>query len=209
MPDSIAAYILAGGASRRMGTDKARLKLTGESFVARIARELRPVATSVTLVGGQPIAELNDLQHTLDVIPNWGALGGVHAALSACSASGAIVVGCDFPFVTTELFLHLLSLSSGFDAVAPIQSDGIPQPLCSFYRVKPCLQIADELIKSGERKPIALLQSALTRWVSFVELSALKGANHFFDNVNTPEDYSRVTKRLLSQDDNAELISSD
>jgi molybdopterin-guanine dinucleotide biosynthesis protein A len=200
MPDSIAGYILAGGASRRMGTDKARLTLAGESFVERIARELRAVSGPVTLVGGQPIPELSALRHTPDVIPNWGTLGGVHAALGACSASWALVVGCDFPFVTTELFLHLLSLRTDHHAVAPIQADGIPQPLCSLYRVKPCLQVTEQLIKSGERKPVALLQSVSTRWVSFAELSALKGATHFFDNINTPEDYSRVSNAVLSED---------
>jgi molybdopterin-guanine dinucleotide biosynthesis protein A len=200
MPDSIAGYILAGGTSRRMGKDKARLTLGGESFVERIAREVRAVTDSVTLVGGRPVPELNALQHTPDVIPNWGTLGGVHAALSVCQANWALVVGCDFPLVTTELFLYLLSLRAGYEAVAPIQDDGIPQPLCSLYRVRPCLQITEQLIKSGERKPVALLQSVRTRWVSFAELSSLRGANHFFDNVNTPEDYRRVSKWVLSED---------
>jgi molybdopterin-guanine dinucleotide biosynthesis protein A len=200
MQDAIEGYILAGGESRRMGTDKSRLVLDGQSFVERIARELLVVASSIKVVGNMPHTQLN-LETTPDVYPRWGALGGVHAALSVCSAKWALVVACDFPFVTSELFRSLASVRGEFDAVAPIQDDGIPQPLCTLYRVEPCLRIAEQLIKSGERKPIALLQSVRTRWVLFNELSKLEGAKCFFDNINTPEDYARVSEKGLTKDD--------
>jgi molybdopterin-guanine dinucleotide biosynthesis protein A len=132
------------------------------------------------------------LQAVPDIHSRWGALGGVHAALSACGASWALVVACDFPFVTGELFQKLASLRADFEAVAPIQADSIPQPLCSLYRVEPCLALAEKLIKTGERKPIALLQSVRTRWVEFSELAGLENANSFFDNINTPADYARL-----------------
>lgn len=195
--DSIAGFILIGGQSRRMGTDKSRLMLNGESFVDRIAGELAAATSSVTVVGNysaEPEPKLN-LPTAADVYPQWGALGGVHAALAACSAVWALIVACDFPFVTSELFARLTNFTADFEAVAPIQSDGIPQPLCALYRVEPCLGRAQQFIKSGERKPIALLQSVHTRWVSFDELKDLKGADHFFDNINTPEDYARVRER--------------
>jgi molybdopterin-guanine dinucleotide biosynthesis protein A len=200
----IAAFILTGGQSRRMGTDKARLTLQGQSFVERVAAELSAVTPSVTIVGSSSTATQAgiDLPTVSDVYPGWGALGGVHAALSACFAPWALIVACDFPFVTRELFARLNSFREGFDGVAPIQRDGIPQPLCALYRVGPCLGRAERLIKSGERKPVALLQSVETRWVSFAEVSALQGASSFFDNINTPEDYARVSEKgRLSVDD--------
>lgn len=204
MLDAVSGFILAGGESRRMGSEKARLVLDGQSFVERIAHELSSVTSSITVVGdrGSP-AELHlnlpiDIQTAPDVYPQWGALGGVHAALSACSESWALVVACDFPFVTGELFAGLAGVREDFEAVAPIQQDGIPQPLCSLYRVEPCLRLAEQLIKSGERKPITLLQSVRTRWVLFNELRHLKGADSFFDNINTPEDYIRVKKKGLT-----------
>jgi molybdopterin-guanine dinucleotide biosynthesis protein A len=202
----IEGFILIGGRSRRMGTDKARLMLGGQTFVEKIAVELLAVTPLVTIVGGTtsnavggtpPAAELktqnSKLKTISDVYPNWGALGGVHAALSACRAEWALTVACDFPFVTRELFARLLSLRADFDAVAPIQRDEIPQPLCTLYRVQPCRERAEELIKTGERKPVALLQSVRTRWVTFSEIVDLDGAHYFFDNINTPEDYARVS----------------
>ncbi len=191
--DSLEGFILAGGQSRRMGTDKSRLRLAGQTFVERIAGELAAVTSSVKLVGGT-LSSAN-LPSVPDVYPQWGALGGVQAALSACTVEWALVVACDFPFVTRQLFNRLAGVRGNFEAVAPIQSDGIAQPLCSFYRVEPCLRVAEQFIKSGERKPVALLQSVQTRWVPFAEIRSLEGANRFFDNINTPEDYLRASEK--------------
>jgi len=197
----IEAFILTGGQSRRMGTDKSRLLLDGESFVDRIARALAAPKLSVRVVGNNTTATPRiGLPIVPDVFPEWGALGGVHAALAACSADWALIVACDFPFVTSELFTRLASITTDFDAVAPIQSDGIPQPLCALYRVAPCVIRAEQIIKTGERKPVALLQSVHTRWVSFDELRDLAGADRFFDNINTPADYARVSEKGISTD---------
>jgi len=199
--DSIEGFILVGGQSRRMGTDKSQLLFAGQTFVDRIAGELAAVTTSVKVVGGNACPTKLNLQTVPDVYPEWGALGGVQAAISACAGEWALVVGCDFPLVTRQLFTKLASLRADFDAVAPIQADGIPQPLCTLYRLEPCLRLAEQLIKSGERKPVALLQSVKTRWVSFDEVSNLEGADRFFDNINTPEDYVRVSEKGLTTHD--------
>jgi molybdopterin-guanine dinucleotide biosynthesis protein A len=198
--DSIAGFILAGGESRRMGTDKWKLMLDGRSFVERIAGELSGVTSSVSVVGNigrsaltnNPETAQTNLPIVPDMYPRWGALGGVHAALAKCSEDWALVVACDFPFVTQELFIRLASLRGEFEAVAPVQLDQIPQPLCALYRVDPCRVKAEVMIESGQRKPIALLQSVQTRWVSFSEIKDLPGASRFFENINTRQDYDRI-----------------
>ena len=192
--ETIAAFILAGGASRRMGTDKSQLILEGQSFVERIAAKLGAITMNVVVVGKSSPASAT-LQHVPDIYPQWGALGGVHTALASCAAPWSLIVACDFPFVTAELFERLARLRADFEAVAPVQSDGIPQPLCGLYQTAPCLERAEQLINSGERKPIALLQSVRTRWVPFTEIEDLPGAERFFDNINTPEDYDRIVEK--------------
>ena len=190
---SIDGFILSGGQSRRMGRDKCELTLDGQTFVELISERMAPITRSTKIVG-RPVAK-SKLSQVADVYPAWGALGGVHAALANCSSEWALVVACDFPFVTTELFRKMEALSEGFDAAAPVQADGVPQPLCTLYRVDPCLAQAEQLIKSSERKPIALLQSVRTRWIAFDELEALDGSTSFFNNINTPEDYDRIQRK--------------
>ena len=186
------AFILTGGASRRMGADKSQLLIDRQTFTERISETLLKLTDSVSLVGRQ--TEGSNLPSVPDVFPQWGALGGLHAALTACKREWAIVVACDLPFVTAELFSSLFSLSLDHEAVVPIQPDDRPQPLAALYRVDPCRERATELIEAGWRRPLDLLEAVKTRWVSFDELRNLEQAERFFVNINTPSDYYEATR---------------
>jgi molybdopterin-guanine dinucleotide biosynthesis protein A len=186
------AFILAGGASSRMGTDKSQLLFERQTFTERIADTLRKVTDSVTVVG-RTLSD-SSLPSVPDVYPQWGALGGLHAALTAATREWAIVVACDLPFVTSELFSHLATLRLDHDAVVPIQPDGRPQPLAAFYRVEPCRRRATELIEMGQRRPLDLLETVKTRWVAFDEIRNLDQSERFFVNINTPSDYDEAIR---------------
>jgi molybdopterin-guanine dinucleotide biosynthesis protein A len=189
----VEGFILVGGMSSRMGTDKALLSLGGRNFVERINAALTSITTETSLVGAESVdAAWPQLRAVPDVHVKWGALGGLHAALSYCRAEWAAVVACDLPFVTGELFVRLASLRENFDAIVPVQQDGRWQPLCALYRARVCQERTAELIASGERRPRALLNLISTRRVAFEELSDLRSANLFFTNVNTPEDYANA-----------------
>jgi len=189
--DDLQAFILAGGASSRMGTDKSQLPLEGQTFTERIAETLRKLTNSVSVVGREADARLPSVA---DVYPQWGALGGLHAALAACKREWAIVVACDLPFVTAELFLFLAEKRVDHDAVVPVQQDGRPQPLAALYRVDLCRQRATELIEAGRRRPLDLLEAVKTHWISFAEIRNLDQAERFFVNINTPSDYYEATQ---------------
>lgn len=188
--EQIAAFILAGGASSRMGTDKSQLRLEQQTFTQRIAETLLQLTDSVFIVGRD--SDESSLRSVADVYPKWGALGGIHAALAACSLEWAIVVACDLPFVTSELFSYLAEQRMDHDAVVPIQEDGRPQPLAALYRVDPCLRQATDLIEAGRRRPLDLLNAVKTRWVAFDEMRNFARAQSFFVNINTPEDYDAI-----------------
>ena len=191
----IEGFILVGGASSRMGTDKARLTLGAQSFVERIHTALSSITTKTTLVGAvETSAVWPQLPAIPDVHVKWGALGGLHTALAACEAKWAAVAACDLPFITGELFVRLASLRENFDTVVPVQMDGRWQPLCALYRAGATRRRAAQLIAEGERRPRALLKEVNTRLVAFEELCDLGGAERFFINVNTPEDYANAQK---------------
>jgi molybdopterin-guanine dinucleotide biosynthesis protein A len=186
-------FILAGGASSRMGVDKSRLRLGGQTFVERVSGALGRVTPRVSLVSSRPDAGAHGLPLVRDLFESRGALGGIHAALANCHAPWAIVVSCDLPFVTRELFERLLSFRTHeLDAVAPAQDDGRPQPLCALYAAAACARAAEELIRAGELRPRELLRRVRARWVAFAELADLPRSALFFENVNTPEDYEKA-----------------
>ncbi len=178
-------FVLAGGQSRRMGKDKSQLLLNNKTFTEKISDTLLQITDSILV-----------MRADRDIYPNWGALGGLHAALAACKREWAIVVACDLPFVTAQLLGYLSLLRDHHDAIVPLQADERPQPLCALYRIEPCLPRATELIETGHRRPRDLLELVNTRWVPFTELRNLDQAEKFFVNINTPEDYDdAVTTR--------------
>jgi molybdenum cofactor guanylyltransferase len=189
----VEGFILAGGASSRMGTDKARLRLGGRTLVERAAEALSHVAARTSVVSPREADAELGLPLVSDVFRGAGALGGLHAALDACRAEWAAVVSCDLPFVTGELFALLASLRAGAaEAVAPRQPDGRAQPLCALYSRRACLPAAERLLAAGELRPRVLLSEVQTRWVSPAELSGLAGAENFFLNLNAPPDLARA-----------------
>ena len=190
----VEGFILVGGRSSRMGTDKSLMQFDGQTSVERMAAELRSITPRISLVGTGRAGFDPDLRIIPDTHEQWGALGGIHAALGACVADWALIVACDLPFVTRDLCSRLLMLSQqgSPEAVVPIQPDGRPQPLCALYRRELCLLKAEKLIASGEHTPRALLANVKTRWVRSAELIDLPGAENFFFNVNTPQDYERA-----------------
>jgi len=194
----IEGFILLGGTSSRMGSDKAQLDLGGKQFVERISNALSDVAGLVSVVGAkEPISDWH-LPNVADIYPKWGALGGLHAALAACSSEWAAVVACDLPFASGELFVRLASLREDFDSVIPVQDEGWLQPLCALYRRDVCLPAVEDLIETGERRPRALIKHVNARLVAASELSDLRDPHLFFMNINTPEDYDRARKSVIS-----------
>src|ERR1700704_1198085 len=200
----VEGFILVGGQSSRMGSDKSQLVFGQQTGVEHIAAALRPLTRTVRLVGSRD-QDGTGLQNIPDTHERWGALGGIQAALAACESEWAVILACDLPLVTAELLARLWLLGRQpegrtFDIIVPIQPDGRPQPLCAFYRRESCLQTVKSLILSGEHKPRALLAGVRTRWVDFAELSDLPGAENFFLNVNTPNDYERARELLARRD---------
>lgn len=186
---TITGFILAGGASQRMGRDKAALLYHGRSFVAHTAAALRTLTPNVCIVGARPPHDASTLSYLPDFYAKWGALGGLHAALAACRTPWAAVIACDLPLVSGALWQHLAGLRETFDAVAPVQENGYPQALCALYRTAPALACAEQLIAAGERRARVLLHAVRTRWVTPEEISALPAAAHLLTNVNTPDEY--------------------
>jgi len=199
----VEGFILVGGQSSRMGSDKSQLVFGTRTGVEHITAALRVLTPRIRLVGARDQGSSAGLQNVPDTYQRWGALGGIQAALAAAQSEWALIVACDLPLVTAELFARLRqfaqpSQGQTFDAIVPLQPGDRPQPLCAIYRRESCSAVAKQLIGEDEHKPRALLARVRTRWVKFGELSDLPGAENLFLNVNTPNDYERA-KEILAQ----------
>lgn len=204
----LTGFVLAGGKSTRMGTDKAALSLEGQTLLERALATLRTVAGEVLILGsreryggfGQVIE---------DIYPDCGPLGGIHAALTylAKQASAkpnagrrlALIIAVDTPFLSPEFlsFMAERAVESGAVVTTP-EIAGYTQPLCSVYSTE-FLPIAEQALKSGVYKIVPLFPRDKTCVITPAEMARFAFPPEMFDNLNTPEDLERARRRSSAQ----------
>ena len=186
--------ILAGGQSRRMGRDKLRLTLEGETLLQRAVRRYGEVfpRVLVSVAGPEKFPDLGD-RRVFDVFPGAGPLAGLHAGLLRAGEE-VFLTGADMPFSSPEKALLLASLCGEADACVLTDGEGRWEPLFGCYRPS-VLPRAEALLTEGRRSMGALLGSVRLRQVRPEELG--EGPDSLLTrNVNVPEDYEKLRLEL-------------
>ena len=195
MAASVSGVILAGGASRRMGRDKAFLEVDGRPLIAIVAERLRAVTGEVIISANDAARFASYADRCVpDVYPGIGTLGGVHAGLMAAAHDLAIVVACDMPFLDPAVLSWFVAAAAGQDLVILRQDVGL-EPLHAVYR-KSCLPAIEATIKRGERCAYAFHEGLRVRHVAPAELAGLDPDLRSFRNVNTPEQWRAAQVEL-------------
>jgi molybdopterin-guanine dinucleotide biosynthesis protein A len=164
-------------------------------MIERVIAALAPVASEISIIANSLEYERLGFPVFRDLHTRIGPLEAIRTALTNAPTSRVILVGCDMPFVTAELFRFLLSIQGHQCATIPIGADGNLEPLCAVY-CRDALRSVNDLIEIGERKVSRLFDRVTTRFVGFEELRGLEGSEQFFENINTPEDYARIVELL-------------
>jgi molybdopterin-guanine dinucleotide biosynthesis protein A len=186
---TVAAALLTGGASSRMGRDKARVEFDGEPAATRISRLLADLFEDVLIVGGDPPASARG-RRVADSDGPQCALRGVATALAAASSERVLVVGTDLPFVTPDLLLALVARPEA-DAVVPRTAGG-RHPLCALYRRLPVLAAARSRLAAGRLQLQGLLDAVDTAYLEAADLERVDPDGTALTNVNTPDDLARA-----------------
>jgi len=181
--------VLCGGASTRMGRDKATLPFEGVPLALRVAGALGECLVRVRLVGkGAELAALG-LEVVPDRHPARAPLVGVVAALAACEASAAFVAACDLVHLDPRVVLALCALvpaDGGADVVAPLGPRG-PEPLCAVWRPR-VLPVLERRIAQEDFRLQTLLAELDTLFVPEADLRALDPELRSLSNANFPGD---------------------
>ena len=193
---AVAGLLLTGGASTRMGTDKALVEIGGRRLVDRAAAALAQVADPVLEVGPGWSA----FPAVREDPPGTGPLAAVAAGVAALRAGGhdgpVIVLAVDMPFVTADL-LRLLATRPGPETAVP-RAGGHPQVLCARYGPE-VLAAADRLLAAGgvslrrllEERAAAPGGDGVVGWIEPEEWAGVAEPGALAD-VDTPEDLRRL-----------------
>ena len=181
---AMAGIVLAGGASRRMGRDKATLVVRGQTLAERVVATVGTRCAPVFVVAapGQGLPELS-AQILRDEVRGVGPLLATARGLRAAAASGlewAFVCAVDMPHLTVHIIdeLATAAFSSAADVVLPW--DGRDHYLAGVYRTALAVR-ADDLVAAGERSMRALVDAGDTQRIVMEQRRELT-------NVNTPQD---------------------
>jgi len=181
-------FILAGGKSSRMGTDKALILFQNEPLLGHMKNRIEPFCNQVFISGSNPEYAGFDAPLIPDVFPECGPISGLYSCLKFSSSEWNLIVSVDSPFVNEELFSLLGAQAIDYDCVIPKHKSGV-EPLIGIYN-KRSLPVIEEMIHAGDFKLMNLLARLNT---SYVDCNSLihKYPRIFF-NLNRLEDFQSI-----------------
>lgn len=205
---NIHAFVLAGGASRRFGRDKALVEFDGEPLIARLCRILQAAnAENVRVIGDTEKYAHLGVECLPDRWPGEGPLGGIITALRATEAVGSpsdqnqwcFIIGCDMPFLTIEWLQYLASraIASKAEVVVPESTYGL-EPLCACWRVSAAPALT-RLFDSGVRRVTDAMKQLRTEVLDAADWKRFDKLNRLFWNMNTPAEYEEAIRMLTTE----------
>ncbi len=187
-PGAPAGLLLTGGASRRMGRDKALIEVDGVTLADRAAAVLAEVCDPVLEVGPGHTS----LPAVREDPPGSGPLAALEAGWAELRRRGhdgpVLVLAVDMPWVTPELLRWLADRPGGTTAVPRVGDH--PQPLCARYQPA-TLDLVAGYLASGRRRLRDLLETIEVDWITPEEWAEATGEEAFAD-ADTPEDLDRL-----------------
>ena len=194
------AVVLAGGDSKRMGTNKAFLRLEGNNLIDLVFNKVNSLFAE-TIVVTDRVEELAYLpaKLTKDLFTGVekNALRGIHAGLTVSSYPASFVIACDMPLFSLSLISYMSKYATKYDVVVPRHGEHF-QPLFAFYN-KTTLNLILKRLKEKRLKISDLYRSLCIKEISEETVKIFDPHLFSFNNINTKDDYFNLKDDYLSE----------
>ncbi len=193
MNSPVTGLVLAGGASRRMGREKAFLPWGRSTLIEHVVETLRPVTDEV-IVAVKDAREFRHLHATVvaDLVPDAHALGGIYTGLRMATHVRCFVCACDAPFLSTKLIRFLIQQADGVDLVIPKTAQGL-QPLHAMYATS-ALPVIEEQLRARRWDLRMLVPKLRARIIEPETILRVDPEGLSFFNINTPAEYTAARR---------------
>src|SRR5260370_33148026 len=184
---NLSAVLLAGGESRRMGTDKATALFRRKPLwqvQLNLLRELRPAEIFLS-ARSDPDWRPADVKFVADEPPSRGPLSGGAESLGRIVTKHLLALAIDMPFMSENYLRFLCDQIEPRRGVLPMIC-GRAEPLAGIYPEGAHVDLA-----AGLSGPDFSLQTVTQRLVDAGKLqlvSVKKEDQYFFRNINEPAD---------------------
>jgi molybdopterin-guanine dinucleotide biosynthesis protein A len=207
--------VLAGGTSRRLGTDKRLVLVEGRTLLARTVDVLRVLVDDVQVVVGdaaddtvvaRALGDGHGVTVRSDARAGCGPVAGLETALAGAAHDLVLVVATDHPALSPDVLRLLLqrARTTAARAVALTGEQG-PEPLLAVYR-RDALATVRAALDAGTRRMRDVLAALAPELVTVEEWRALDPTGRTVDDVDVPGDLAELGHlaelgRLAERDD--------
>jgi molybdenum cofactor guanylyltransferase len=183
----VTAFVLAGGRSSRMGTDKAFVEFQGRTLLERALALVTAITEKVYVLGSR--ARFGAFGEVVeDEFPDHGPLAGIHAGLRASSTDLNLILAVDMPFVTDVFLRYMLNEAEQSDALVTLpRAAGNWQPLCAVYR-RPFAKLAESALRAGRNRIDLLFRETSVHIIEEPQIQRAGFDAELFRNLNTREE---------------------
>lgn len=191
---NIDCAILAGGQSKRMGRDKATIKVGEMELIEHVYSKVQDIFDDIFVVSSHHNSICGVSTPVFrDVLPQGGSLVGIISALLHSRGSHVFVVACDMPFLDSDFILNLIQGVDNEDIIVPKTEAGY-EPLHAVYN-RTCLSYMLKLVDANRFKIDRIFPFLNVRAVP-VEIRNSSQGISVFTNINTEKDLEHVREFL-------------
>jgi len=189
--DHITGVILAGGASKRYGKNKAFLKIGSARLIDSILQGMKTIFKRVILITNEKKKyEYLEVPMVEDHVKGLGPLGGIYTGLMSIPDEAGFFVACDMPFINRQLVRYMVDIKGNHRAVVPSVADNI-EPLHAIY-FRSCLKSIRHLIDSKRYQVRLFYDNIPVRYVKEDEIRKFCCPSKAFLNINTPDEFAKI-----------------
>ncbi|KHJ39400.1 putative molybdenum cofactor guanylyltransferase [Pedobacter glucosidilyticus] len=187
--ETIAAYILAGGKSSRMGSDKGMLRLNETVFIEHIVSALKGAEIKqITIVSANKNYDFLDCERIEDIYPDKGPVGGIFTALSHTKTIQNIILSVDIPLITSAILRWMITEKDDTKLVTQVKVLDKTSPLIAIYHKK-LLSVFENHLKQNHLKLKTIIEE-----IPHQTLEASHKWCALLQNINTKEDYQNLVQ---------------
>jgi molybdopterin-guanine dinucleotide biosynthesis protein A len=190
--ENLAVFILCGGKSSRMQSEKGLVLFKGKPFIEHIINAILPITNNIQLITNGNDYDYLEYNKINDIEIDKGPLGGIYTALYHSESEFNMILSCDIPLISTELLAELIKKHDDEAAITVLSSESRMHPLIGIY-AKRIIPIIKEAITQGDLKLMNLIAKVPHQIITFDESQSFN-----FTNINSPDELNDLNANLNS-----------
>lgn len=187
---NISTFILCGGKSSRMQSEKGLVLFQEKPFIEHIIKAILPITEQIKLITASKEYDYLPYEKIPDIISDKGPLGGIYTALSHSETEFNLILSCDIPLISTELLQELISKHTEEAGITVFASESKTHPLIGIYSKK-IVPVIKNAIDSDELKMMDLLAK-----VPHQILNIEESENFPLTNINSADELNDLNINL-------------